>query len=1037
MGITHGDVVPLIFEKSMWVIVTMVAVLKLGAMFVPVDVTQGADRRDRIIKETGAKIILASAQNAKLLLKSGYRVVSIGPDTLSSILKPKSTTAAHRTGSVSESRVAPTSTAYIMYTSGSTGQPKGFLIDHRAISTSCFYHGRAMGFNRNTRTLQFSSFFFDVSILEIMTTLLCGGCVCVPSDTERLTAIEDAIIRMDVNTCFFTPTVAQLLTPSQLPSITTMMLGGEKVSSDDINRWAAPGCVAFNVYGPAECAVVCAVNGSRISQVGNPPVGRATGAALWIVSPEDHNRLMPIGAIGELVLEGHIVGQGYLGRPRETAAAFIEPPTWLARRSTQSRVYKSGDLAHYNEDGTITLIGRKDTQVKLRGQRLELSEVEFQVRQCVSAVSQAIAEVTELAAEDKRQVLSVFLVVESDNDEEGQASSSVQMAKHMTEEVALAWLRPDIETALSQRLPTYMMPTLYFQLKKMPLMASGKPDRRVLRGIASTLTPQDLAELRSLTNGAKRAPRTQTERSLQQLWAQLLNISATSIGIEDSFLGLGGDSIAAMKLVMAARKIGITLTVMDVLKHGSLEALAAHQDQKVERVQPIGSGKPYSLLDDAVRDKIIQSSKSLLAPEKVVDIYPVTGFQKDVIKMSLQWPGQSLNYIFLDFGLDLDLDQLKASCQHHVEHYSLLRSVFVSYQGTYLQVVLEQLSLPFPIVDTADDLTSASHKMCLADAETGFQLRRPPTSFMLVRNKSQGSRLILRLSHAQYDGFCLSTLITTLLDFYQGNIPPPATPFSDFLCHKRSQLAASSAYWKDLLKGSRLMNIAQVLLPETSRLAAHGSPPDKVVVEGDIRIPQLRDGITLASVTSSAWAIVLSEITGRKDVVYGSLVSGRDVAMPGIENVVGPCLDIVPVRAQVHENLLARELFQSIQEQNLAAQSHSLGLEQIIKHSTPWPADSEFESVVQYQGIDESPHFDLTGTTLKLSWMDSPYQIPPRFVIIFYPIDNGVKIKLLANSHIISVARAETLLAALRRTIVRLVASQNEPLSSLKLNIRI
>ncbi|KAI1739959.1 hypothetical protein F4680DRAFT_466122 [Xylaria scruposa] len=1015
MGITNGNAVPLVFEKSMWVIVTMLAVLKVGAMFVPIDVTQGHDRRDRIIKETGAKIILSSAQNAKLLVKSEYSVVTIGPETLSSILKAKNTTAAHRTGKAPEARVTPASTAYIMYTSGSTGQPKGFRIDHRAISTSCFYHGRAMGFDRSTRTLQFSSFFFDVSILEIMTTLLCGGCVCVPSDSERLIAIEDAINRMDVNTCFFTPTVAQLLTPSQVPSITTIMLGGEKVLSDDINRWAAPNCVAFNVYGPAECSVVCAVNGSRTRQVGIPPVGRATGATLWIVSPEDHNRLMPIGAIGELVLEGHIVGQGYLGRPRETAAAFIAPPTWLARRGTQSRVYKSGDLAHYNEDGTITLVGRKDTQVKLRGQRLELSEVEFQVRHCVSAVSQAVAEITELAVEDKRQVLSVFLVVESDN-EEGHAPSAVQMAKPMTGEVALAWLRPDIETALSQRLPAYMMPTLYFRIRTMPLMAS------------------DLADLRSLTNGAKRAPRTETEQRLQALWAQLLNINATSIGIEDSFLGLGGDSIAAMKLVMAARKIGIALTVMDVLKHGSLETLAARQDQNVRGAQPIRSGKPYSLLDDAVRDNVIRSSESLLAPEKVVDIYPITEFQKDVIKMSLLRPGQSMNYIFLDFGLDLDLDQLKASCCRHVKHHSLLRSVFISLEGAYFQVVLEQLSLPFPIVDTADDLPSASYKMCLADAETGFELGRPPTLFLLVRNKSQGSRLIIRLSHAQYDGFCLSTLITSLLDFYKGKIPPPTTSFSDFLWHKRSQLAASSAYWNGLLKGSSLTSIAQILLPKTSQLTARDSPLEKIVVEGDIHIPQLRGGITLASVTSSAWAIVLSEITGRKDVVYGSLVSGRDVAMEGIENVVGPCLDIVPVRAQVHENLLIHELFRSIQEQNLAAQTHALGLEQIIKHGTHWPADSEFESVVQYQGIDENPHFDLMGTTLKLGWMDSPYQIPPRFAIIFYPIENGVKIKLLANSHIISTAMAKTLLAALRKTIVRLVTSQNEPLSSLKLN---
>ncbi|KAJ2991087.1 hypothetical protein NUW58_g2650 [Xylaria curta] len=650
----------------------------------------------------------------------------------------------------------------------------------------------------------------------------------------------------------------------------------------------------------------------------------------------------------------------------------------------------------------------------MRGLRIELSEVEYQVRECIPGVSQAIAEVTELAGENNRPILSVFLQVDGDDDKtDGIISSPFRTISGVTENAALAWLRPETEAAISQRLPAYMVPTLYFQLEKLPLSTAGKVDRRKLREIVSALSSQNVAELKSLAKGHKRAPRTQTEQTLQRLWAQILDISGATIGVDDNFLGLGGDSITAMKLVVSARKAGVALTVMDVLKQGSLEALAAHQDQKVRETGPSLSVEPFSLLDPAQRDDIIQWSKQYFAPQEVADIYPLTGFQRDVIKMSLQWPRESLNYIFIDLGPRLDLDRLKRSCHRLVERYSLLRSAFIHYEGTYLQVALAQLQLQFPVFDAAEDIASVSREVCLADAESGFQLGHPPTAFMLVRSKSQGHRLIFRLSHLQYDGFCLSTVITALLDLYQGISPPSVTQFSDFLGHKRDRLAVSSAYWKRILQGSTLTKISEILLPEASHAAIRASPREKVIVEDSIRIKQLPEGVTLASIVSSAWAIVLARLTGQKDVVYGSLVSGRDVSMPGIENVVGPCLDIVPVRVQISSNQVASELFQSIQEQNLAAQANSLGLDEIVKCSTDWPVESDFESTVQHQNADENQDFDRTEGRVKLSWMDNPNQVPPRMVIMSYPTKGGVRVKLVANSHITTAAMAKTLVAAL------------------------
>ncbi|KAH8197022.1 hypothetical protein TruAng_008809 [Truncatella angustata] len=1018
LGVGPGTIVPLCFEKSLWIVVAILAVSKTGGAFLLIDPVQAVDRRNRMIEETSARIVLSSARNQELMDRADCRNICVSSDMVSALPQPTDKTVHDIRGS-SQSRVSPESAAYVMFTSGSTGQPKGVLVDHRA----------------------FSSYTFDACIMEIATTLLFGGCICIPSDTDRLAAMEESIDRMGVNLCFLTPTVARLLRPDRVPSLTTIILGGEKVSNDDFCRWV-PSSTAFNGYGPTECTIFSSIGDASTHQKEALCIGRAVASVSWIVSPEDHNRLVPVGAVGELLVEGVTLAQGYINRPLETATAFIENPTWLLRGAhdqcnRSGRLYKTGDLVRYSENGTLIFLGRKDTQVKIRGQRVELSEVEYQVQECTSFLGPVVAEVTELEAEQNRPVLSVFLQTEDGIESERGISSSIRLASNTNEDIELVGLSPEVQAALSQRLPAYMIPMLYFRLSKLPLTASGKVDRRKLREVASALSPQKLAELQAVAKRDKRPPRTQTEQTLQHLWAQILDISVEIIGIDDSFHGLGGDSITAMKLVVAGRKAGIMLAVMDVLKHGTLAALAAYQDQKVPETRSNFSVKPFSLLDHAAKDQIIHSSRPLMVPEEVVDMYPATDFQNDVIKLSMQWPRQSLNYIFIDFGLDLDLDRLRDSCLGIVERFSLLRSVFSHFQGTYFQVTLKQIPLQFSVIDVTEDLASASHSICLADTEIGFQLNRAPTLFMLVRNMSQGSRLVVRLSHTQYDGFCLPVLITSLLDSYQGNVLRPVTDFSEFVWRKHSQRAISSAYWQRLLRGSVMTQISEILVPEANREARQASVPEKIILEDLISIPQLPDGVTLASVVSSAWAVVLSEMTGQKDVVYGSLVSGRDVSMPGVEDIVGPCVNIVPVRAQVSPKKFPHELFLSIQDQNLAAQEHSFRLEDILEHNTNWSAGSEFSSVVQHQNIDENPEFHLSGSSIRLGWFDNPYHLPPRLAIMTYAIEGRVKVRLLANSHIASVAIAETLLSSLCRTIINLITNQHKPLSSCRLDLRL
>lgn len=333
LGVGSGTLVPLCFEKSKMAVVAMLAILKTGAAFVPLDPAEkGTERRELIIAQTSARIVVTSAQYASTLARPSRQVVSVNHESIISLLDDFS----------EDVNISPTSLAYIMFTSGSTGIPKGVIIDHRTASTSCITHGRVLGFNKSSRVLQFASYTFDASIMEIFTTLFYGGCICIPSDDDRL-SVESTVNTTASNLTFLTPSVAGTLEPDHLPSLKTIILGGEQVRNDNLTRWVGSRAV-FNAYGPTECTVFAAIAGTkasslsefRVSKAASPNIGKAVGSVCWVAAPNDHSRLMPIGAIGELLIEGPIVGRGYLNDPQKTAKAFVEDPPVCTSRSYPS-----------------------------------------------------------------------------------------------------------------------------------------------------------------------------------------------------------------------------------------------------------------------------------------------------------------------------------------------------------------------------------------------------------------------------------------------------------------------------------------------------------------------------------------------------------------------------------------------------------------------------------------------------------------------------------------------------------------------------
>jgi amino acid adenylation domain-containing protein len=261
--------------------------------------------------------------------------------------------------------------AYMIFTSGSTGTPKGVVLQHRALATSLTSAGRYVGWHHRLKALQFTSYIWDASIGEIFGTLIFGGCVCIPSAETRESGLADYINVVGVEWIFQTPAGMSNLSPHEIPTVKTLLTGGDRVQPESAMTWGSK-LRLINAWGPCESSIY-ATFAELDPQARFPEtIGRPVGCAVWIADPTNSDRLVPIGAVGELIIESTTVAKGYFENESATAAAFIDSPTWAPRRSPvltkARRFYRTGDLGKYNDDGTIYFIGRRDHQVKINGQ---------------------------------------------------------------------------------------------------------------------------------------------------------------------------------------------------------------------------------------------------------------------------------------------------------------------------------------------------------------------------------------------------------------------------------------------------------------------------------------------------------------------------------------------------------------------------------------------------------------------------------------------------------------------------------------------
>ncbi|KAK0116563.1 hypothetical protein ONS96_012421 [Cadophora gregata f. sp. sojae] len=600
----HGvqnSLVPICFEKSAWTVVAMLAILKSGAAFVPLDPAAPISRLRGIVEDTEANLLICSPSFAEVCQNISSHVIVVDSHLIAGLCSKEDTLPS----------VSPQDPCYVIFTSGTTGKPKGTILQHAAFCSGAAAHGPALGITSDSRVLQFASYTFDASLLEILTTLTLGGCVCIPDEDERLNNITGVINRMEITWTLLTPSFIQLVQPSDIPNLKTLVLGGEAMSQSHITTWADK-LELINAYGPSEAAVVAAANSQMNLTTLPNNMGRAVGGRSWVVDIINWNRLSPVGAVGELVIEGPILANGYLKNDIKTKEVFIEDPAWSRNNDhVHRRMYRTGDLVKYTAEGQLLFCGRKDTQTKIHGQRIELSEVEHHLREDLS-IRHVLASVPHAGFCTGRLVVALSL-------QESSASAIAPGAFKTVVNEATKFSVAAVKDRLCVHLPSYMVPSSWVVLESLPLQPSGKLDRRRIEQYLETMDSHTFEQISDVAGTDQEIQVNPVERQLQEILGMVLNLPPRQIGLHQSFLHLGGDSISAMQVMSTCRSHGLGVTVKDIIQSKSVSDLALLVKLPEEVVQQVEEvDKPFDLSPiqrlffECVGDKNCHFSQSML-----------------------------------------------------------------------------------------------------------------------------------------------------------------------------------------------------------------------------------------------------------------------------------------------------------------------------------------------------------------------------------------------------------------------------------------
>ena len=868
--------------RSPNLLISMLGVLKAGGAFVPIDPHHPAARIDSMLTGSRCAFLISDSTLCP------EPTAGAEPDLL---LDRVATLLAGQPATNPPASAGPDDLCYIIHTSGSTGVPKAIALRHSGVTNNINDLITRYGIGPSDSVLALSSPSFDMSIFELLGLTAAGGTVVIP-DPE---GIQDPahwaqlIAEHQVTIWNSAPPLLGLLVdhleqarqPEALPSLRLALLGGDWVplTLPDRARSASPQLRVIVMGGATEASIHSTL--FEVEKVDpawtSIPYGRPMANQRTYILDET-DQPVPPGVPGQLHLAGTGLARGYLNQPRLTAERFLE---WSFGEVRGERLYRTGDLACYDRSGLIRLLGRIDLQVKINGQRIELGEIESLL----------------LSHPDVRQVAL--------------AARNNQLVAYVVPSTSIIAPEQLVDFAAGQ-LPSYMVPAHIVVLEQLPLSPNGKVDRAALPD------PQ-------VARAPYRPAGTATERALIEILAELLGIAR--IGIDDDFRSLGGDSVQAIQLVSRARARGIVISTADVLGLRTISAIAAAACAP-EAAQACGPG-PTSLhlVDQADQHELTRRYPNL------AEIWPVAPMQAGMLFESMLDDRSDGSYrlqTLIELTGGVDPERLRVACDQLVARHASLRTAFVcDVADDPVQVVLNDLQAPWRHVEVSDRGAGALDRLMAEERDQLSDLETPPLlRFALLSQGAGRAVLVVTAHHLLYDGWSEQVLANELAELYAGTELKSAASFGSYLRWLAAQdRSGSIRAWQDRLAGlSGPTLLAPQLDPSQPKVMRQRIIPlDRHELATQPRLMASR-----AALAQAAWAIVLSELTGQTDVVFGVTVSGRPGDLAGVERMVGLLINTIPLRISIDPEQPVTTLFADLASVQVSMLGHEyLGLPDI------------------------------------------------------------------------------------------------------------
>lgn len=715
LGVTAEVIVPIMFEKSAWAHVAQLSILKAGGAVVCLDPGHPEGRLRRILSDVGATVVLTTSTYVDLFNGIQHVVVvdAASIEHMSNLIKPDR---------MLQRVVQPSNAALVIYTSGSTGEPKGVVLEHSSICTGMQAHGDALRIGPQTRALNFSAYVFDASLEDIYTQLTRGGCICVPSETQRLNDLAGAINATRANWIGITPTTAATIDPNSVPTIETLILGGELITQKVVNQWKDHVTYMYNGYGPCESTLYATLN-PQLGKNGRPSnVGHGLYTKLWIVEPGNPDRLAPVGCSGELCLEGPLLARHYLNDAAKTDATFIKDPAFTRGQQTTvqpRRMYRTGDLVRYTDDGSLEVLGRMDSQAKIHGQRLELGEIEHHLRNSPD-VESAMAMISSDADDTKR--IMAILSLRTLQDAGPIAKNDfipILGERRKSVEPTVARLRKQLQNDL----PAYMVPTVWAVVDIIPRNTSQKIDRARISKWAASLDSDIYSSFMGDIESETTAPHTPIATQLRSIIARVLNKQEENLSMNRSFANVGGDSISAMQVVSRCRAEGLRLFVKDILHSESLAQLS----ELVETMDDAatGSGSPKEEINRAFA------------------LSPVQQFYFDAMD---QKPTQFNQSFLLKVTRAVTVTRLKEAIELIVNKHSMLRARFFRQGDAWYQHITTDAAASFRL-RTKSIISEEQAGQAFLECQRGLDVETGPLLGVDVLLLPDGSQFLALAAH--------------------------------------------------------------------------------------------------------------------------------------------------------------------------------------------------------------------------------------------------------------------------------------------------